>query len=84
MVTSGSLRDVMVAHWPGMPEMWVQFPLYANISHFYHTHDTGFHNQDPVQAMCCMVVVRMCMRMYDHGLNVIVNIKRLTIPGRPV
>ena len=26
VVTSGSLRCVMVAHWPGMPEIWVQIP----------------------------------------------------------
>ena len=35
MMTSGSLYRVMVAHWPGMAEMWVRFPL----SHFRHTHD---------------------------------------------
>ena len=27
VVTPGCLCDVMVAHWPGMPETWVRVPL---------------------------------------------------------
>ena len=51
-----------------------------NISHFHHIHDTGFHDQDPVQAAVwllnipCVYVSEMTACMY-----VIVTIKRLTI-----
>ena len=27
VVTSGNLNGVMVAHWPGMQEIWVRFTL---------------------------------------------------------
>ena len=30
VVTSGSLHGVMVTHWSGIPEMWVQLPLEAH------------------------------------------------------
>ena len=55
--------------------------------HFYHTHDTGCHDHDPVQAACCMVIEpTLCMYiskviacMYE-----IVNSNRLTISGGQV
>ena len=29
VVTSGSLHGEVVAHWPGMPDMWVRVQFYA-------------------------------------------------------
>ena len=43
-VTSESLHDVMVAHWPRMPEMWVfDSRSRYNISHFHHSNDSTIH-----------------------------------------
>ena len=39
VVRSGNLCGVMVAYWPGIPEIFVRFPLYSLDSHFRLTHD---------------------------------------------
>ena len=31
--------SVMVTHWPGMPDMWLDSHSRQNISHFHHTRD---------------------------------------------
>ena len=42
-MTSGSLRGVMVAHWPRMLEMWVGSRSRHSVSHFHHTHDDSIN-----------------------------------------
>ena len=63
VVTSGSLHGVMVAYWPVMPAMWVWVPLQAQYFPFsFHTHNTGWYDHNPVQALRCMVVEHtLCM-----------------------
>ena len=61
---SGSLYGVMVAHWPGIPEMWVRVPLPGTIFPVFITPATLVADHDPIQAMCCMVVEpTLCMYM---------------------
>ena len=47
VVMSERVHGVMVAHWPGMPEMWVRVPLLAQYfpfsSHPRHIH-TNYYN----------------------------------------
>ena len=64
------------------------FRFRHNISHFHHTHDTGFHDQDLVQVVWFFNLPCLCMCVYTYILcmitaciYVIVSIKRLTIPG---
>ena len=81
VVTSGSLCGVMVAHWPGMPEMWIQFPLYAPYFPFSSQARHWCDDEDPVQATHCMVVeatLTICQAI--ACMCAIVSIKRLTIP----
>ena len=67
MVTSGGLCGIMVAHWPGMPEMLVPNFALGTIFPIF----TGCHDRDPVQATCCMVVEpTLCMCMYGPCLYV--------------
>ena len=57
MVISGSLGGVIVSTlaW-NATDVGLIPDLGNNISHFHHTHDTGFQYDEPVQAACCMIV----------------------------
>ena len=56
VVISESLCGAMVAHWPGMSEIWVKFLLQAYFPFSSLTHDTGWCDHGHVQAMHRMVV----------------------------
>ena len=57
VVTSGSLYGVMVSTlaWNARDVGSISCSS-QNISHFHLTHNTGFHDQCPAQAVHCMVL----------------------------
>ena len=64
-----------------MARIWVRNSALGTIfSHFYHRYRIGFHDQDPEQAACCVIVESTtCMYMQLHSLYVIVSITELMV-----
>ena len=83
VVRAGSLGDVMVST-AGSECKRCRFDSHCrhNIFYFHHSHDTGYHGLDRVQAMHCMVIEPTLCIVYGVTacMYVIVSIKRLTIP----
>ena len=44
VVTSGNQHGVMIAHWPGMSEMWVRVLLYLTDDNFIWVPSDQLHN----------------------------------------
>ena len=56
-MTSGSLHGVMLAYWPGMPDIWVSIPAIGTVSPIFITPTTvvagpGYCGSDTVLYDC--------------------------------